>query len=557
MSTEIWHIKDNALEIPLKKITKACHFKIGEGYIGKIAESKKPISIDVHELVDCPRVPIFKKMNIASVIAFPIMMHNEVIAVCEFLSYQKKESNKKTIETLCMLGEEIGSMLEHMEVEKQLEMIAHYDPVSELPNRAYFQENLDRILRKSMAQGKKMALIYLDLDDFKKINDSLGHLMGDKLLKKIASNIKKTVRNSDFIARIGGDEFAVLIEEFEDIEFCETIGNRIIQLFSEPFYIDGHEINSSVSIGIAIYPNGGDDASSIMKHADMAMYQSKQAGKNTLHYFSEELNQSYRRQTMIENHLRHAIEKNEFFLVYQPVISLDTGKVHGLEVLLRWRDSELGDISPVEFITIAEDAGFISDIGCWVFEEMCKQMHVWSKKIPSLETPLNLAVNISAMQLMKEKFYKTFKENIKKYSIEPNRITLEITETKLMKTISVTKQSLKQLSELGVGIAIDDFGTGYSSLNYLKHLPFTTLKIDKSFISDIVQNNTNSAIVQAIVQMSAVMDLKIVAEGIETQDQYDFLKKIGCHYGQGYYMCKPVQADEAFSYYVNGWNPIK
>ncbi len=444
----------------------------------------------------------------------------------------------------------VKDITERKTIERQLEELAHFDIVTRLPNRAYFYDTLDRSIHRSQRIKKEFALLYLDLDDFKKINDSLGHHMGDKFLKHVSQKIQESARTNDFVARLGGDEFVILIEAGTDsLQDATRLAQRIITVFQSPFYIDHHELNSSVSIGIALYPTNGTDATSLMKNADLAMYRAKKSGKKTYQFFSDELNEAHKRQMVIESHLRHAIEKNEFTLVYQPQISLLTGKIYGFEALLRWNTSGLGQVNPAEFVSIAEDMGLIYEIGEWVLESACLQFHLWASQHPLFkETPLVLSVNLSVLQLTQKDLASTLSKLMSRLQFKPALFLLGVTETAIMSHFVSSTHTLKAIHPLGIGVAIDDFGTGYSSLNYLKKLPFTALKIDQSFVQDVIEDSNDASIVTAIIQLGFALELDIIAEGIETEQQLAFLKQAGCHYGQGYYLSYPLSPDELIKF---------
>lgn len=488
--------------------------------------------------------------ELKSALGFPIFVNQKVIAICVFFSEERMPENKKLIRAFQMLGIQIGRILERKKVEIQLEELAHFDLVTRLPNRAYFYEMLGRSIQRSKKTNKEFGVLYLDLDNFKKINDSLGHAVGDKLLRHVAKKIQEVTSVQDFVARLGGDEFVILIEENTDSsKHAMRIAKEVIGMFKDPFYIDQHELNTSVSVGIAIFPNCGSDVNSLMKNADMAMYSAKESGKNTYHFFSEELNNDYKRKITIESYLRHAIEKNEFSLVYQPQFSLKNGKIYGFEVLLRWETAGLGSVSPSEFIPVAEDMGLIGEIGNWVLEHACQEFSLWEKNNANmLEERFVLSINLSVLQLTYNEISLKLTELINQLNFSLDRLLLEVTETAIMQNLADSISTLKLLNSIGVKVSIDDFGTGYSSLNYLKQLPFNALKIDQSFVRDIATDINDAAIVKAIIQLGVALDLEIVAEGIENEEQLMFLKNAGCHYGQGFYLSRPLPLKDMLSF---------
>jgi diguanylate cyclase (GGDEF)-like protein/PAS domain S-box-containing protein len=444
----------------------------------------------------------------------------------------------------------IKDITERKIVELELEELAHFDLVTHLPNRVFFYEVLKRAILNSQGSKKKFALLYLDFDDFKKINDTYGHNLGDKFLEYASQKFQTTINGVDFVARLGGDEFCVLIERGEDsLKEATDLAQQLINDFQLRYDVDTKELHSSISIGIVQYPSGGVTVSSLMKSADLAMYRAKKLGKNTYHIFADELHNEQVRQMEIELHLRHAIEREEFSLVYQPQLTLQTGKIYGYEALLRWKSKSLGDVSPAEFIPIAENTGLIAEIGAWVLERACQQFQTWTKeKRRFKEKSLVLSVNISVLQLIHGNFVALLDKLLKQLHFNPPQLVLEITETAIMSNLKLSAKVMKEIHQLGIGIAIDDFGMGYSSLSYLKILPFTILKIDQSFVKDITTHVNVDSIVKAIIQLGFGLDLNLIAEGIETKQQLDFLKAAGCVYGQGYYLSYPLAPNELIKF---------
>jgi diguanylate cyclase (GGDEF)-like protein len=421
-------------------------------------------------------------------------------------------------------------------IEKQLEYLAHYDDVTMLPNRRYFKEELTRAIDRCKRSNENLALLSIDIDDFKKVNDSLGHEIGDKLLFTIAQILHRKSRDVDFFARIGGDEFAIIIENCPSLIKLNHIIRRILDTFEKPIFIGKHELKSSISIGVALYPTSGKDITTLLKYADLAMYQAKKEGKNTYQFFSEEINSKHNRQVQIESQLQSAILNQELSLVFQPLVSSKNKSIHGFEALIRWENPEVGVVPSAEFIPISEETSLIYPITSWVFEEAFKQYNAWGK--PSL----SLSINISVLHLTSQDIESQLEALLDKYNISPDKLILEITESTLMQNLKQAANTLEALSDLGIKIAIDDFGTGYSSLSYLKHLPFSILKIDQSFIQDVNKNPNNEAIVESIVNMGKIMKIEVVAEGVETEQQFNFLKSIGCEYIQGYYISEPMDS---------------
>ncbi len=424
-------------------------------------------------------------------------------------------------------------------IETNLRQIALQDPLTSLPNRSHFLSRLSHALELARRNSQQVVVIYLDLDRFKVINDTYGHEKGDVLLKQVSERLTSIARRNDTIARMGGDEFTVLLEgtSVDSIIGASTFAQKILGLFNYPFRIDNHEFYVTCSIGISLYPNDGDDVTTLMKNSDMAMYRAKELGKNNFQFFSQEMNERAQKQLDMEAYLRHAVERNELRLEYQPIVDASTGKINSVEALLRWENADLGRVFPDIFIPLAESTGLIIPIGDWVVFTACEQIKAlhnagWNG--------LNVSVNISGRQLERNTLVDTVKTALDKTGLPPSCLTLEITESLLMKNIKATRAILQELRLLGVGISIDDFGTGYSSLNSLMVLPIDTLKIDKSFILEVTSNPQNLSLVQGIILIGHNLNLQVVAEGVETIEQADLLNINSCDKLQGYYFSRPV-----------------
>ena len=424
-------------------------------------------------------------------------------------------------------------------IETNLRQIALQDPLTSLPNRSHFLSRLSHALELARRNNQQVVVIYLDLDRFKVINDTYGHEKGDILLKQVSERLTSIARRNDTIARMGGDEFTVLLEgtSVDSIIGASTFAQKILGLFNYPFRIDNHEFYVTCSIGISLYPNDGEDVTTLMKNSDMAMYRAKELGKNNFQFFSQEMNERAQKQLDMEAYLRHAVERNELRLEYQPIVEASTGKICSVEALLRWENPDLGRVFPDVFIPLAESTGLIIPIGDWVIFTACEQIKALHN---AGWTDLNVSVNISGRQLERNSLVDTVKTALEKTGLPPSSLTLEITESLLMKNIKNTRAILQELRLLGVGISIDDFGTGYSSLNSLMVLPIDTLKIDKSFILEVTSNPQNLSLVQGIILIGHNLNLKVVAEGVETIEQADLLNLNNCDKLQGYYFSRPV-----------------
>ncbi len=425
--------------------------------------------------------------------------------------------------------------------EKHLQHLAHFDPLTRLPNRLLFRDRLQRAIIEADRRRNMASLMLLDLDRFKNINDTLGHSAGDKLLISVAERLQESVRKSDTVARIGGDEFTIVLPETPSNLSAANVARKIVETLSRPFYIDGREVFVTTSVGVTLYPNDGIETDRLLQNADMALYHAKQLGKNNFQFFSEEMNIEAVERSELEASLRGALERDELDLYYQPRLNLRTGAITDVEALLRWRHPVRGLIYPAEFIGVAEETGLILAIGDWVVRTACRQNVKWQgMKLP----PINVAVNVSARQLGQDDLVQKVGAILEETGMDPSCLELELTESVAMENAESTIKIFTELKRMGVGISIDDFGTGYSSLSYLKRFPIDKLKIDQSFVKDIASNSDDEAIVKAIIAVAHSLKLKVVAEGVETKEQLRFLRQHNCDEWQGYYFAKAVPADE-------------
>ncbi|HKO87819.1 MAG TPA: EAL domain-containing protein [Burkholderiales bacterium] len=423
--------------------------------------------------------------------------------------------------------------------EERLEFLAHFDPTTNLPNRNMFNQSLEAALDRARRSGRGVALLFLDLDRFKYINDTLGHHVGDALLAAVAMRLSETVRKSDLVCRLGGDEFTVLVENVSQAESLSYMCEHLIGAVSRPFTISQQEIYIGTSVGISIYPTDAPDAETLIKHADVAMYDAKEKGRNNFQFFSSEMNVRSLRRLALENKLRHAIARNEFTLHYQPQIDLSTGQIVCMEALLRWNEAERGTISPGEFIPVAEDCGLIVAIGEWVLQQACGQMRHWRAMGFN---DMRMSVNLSSRQFNQDDLLDVVTSVLRHNNLDPQALELEITEGSLMDGSEHVVAKMQRLRDLGVQLAIDDFGIGYSSMSYLKRFPLSRLKIDSSFVRDIPHDQDDVAITGAIIALAKSLGLGVVAEGVETQAQIEFLLANGCEEAQGYYYARPMPA---------------
>jgi diguanylate cyclase (GGDEF)-like protein len=432
-----------------------------------------------------------------------------------------------------------ASMIKFEEGEEKVHHLAFHDALTGLPNRYKLMEDLNHSIERCKAHNKELAVVFLDLDRFKFINDSKGHYTGDLLLKHVANRLLKLVREGDIVARHGGDEFIILLEDIEKSKI-EEIVKSIHKSFTHPFLLGNDvEFFTSTSIGISLLSKDGDDGETLLINADIAMYRAKKRGKNSYQFYEHRLDNNERK-IKLEQGLMKALDKNEFILHFQPQIELDTGERKGFEALLRWNHSEYGILSPLEFIPIAEDTRLIVPIGQWVVESACKQIKYWQN---NGLTVYKIAVNVSVLQLQDSSFVEMIKCILHEYQISPQLLELEITES-FMQDVKESFMILSQLKEIGVKLSIDDFGTGYSSLHVLSQLPIDYVKIDKSFIKEMTHNPKTAALVKVMMEMGANLGFELIAEGIENEEQAEFLNQIGCRFGQGYLYSPPLPADE-------------
>ncbi|TDQ40317.1 sensor domain-containing protein [Aureibacillus halotolerans] len=422
------------------------------------------------------------------------------------------------------------------QAEDRLYKLAHYDMLTDLPNRRTFENRLSQAIQLASQEKTRVALVFIDLDRFKQINDTFGHAAGDELLRQVGQRMEKTVRPDDVVSRWGGDEFTIILENYDHLHQITAMAEAIHSSMSEPFHIQGGETLVTPSIGISVYPEDGQDTEMLLKKADTAMYMAKKE-KNTYKYFTQEMQSLDAQLSDTRQRIRTAMENNEFFLMYQPQIALATGKLSGLEALLRWNNEENGFISPAVFIPLAEETGQIVELGLWVIQTACEQIQEWS-----ISTGLSypVSINISALQLEEKDFVHKVKEIISMTGVDAAFLRFELTESIFIKDCSSTIQSLQHFKEMGIQLAVDDFGTGYSSLSYLKRLPVNELKIDQSFLRDVLIDGSNATIVTALIDIAHSLGIRVVAEGIELQDQESFLKKRNCDIGQGYLYSRPV-----------------
>jgi len=431
-----------------------------------------------------------------------------------------------------------------IQAEERLQYMATRDALTGLPNRLLLHERLTQAIAQAKRAARRVGVLFIDLDRFKNVNDTLGHRIGDELLKHVTAALSLALRETDLLARLGGDEFMVIVEDFDDPSVLGRISQKLLDAIAQPFTIEDHDIYVTSSIGIAVYPDDSDDPEELLKHADVAMYRSKELGRNTYQFLDSSLAEHRLRQHTLETALRSALKEGVLELHFQPVVRIADRRIVGAEALLRWNDPEHGSVPPNVFIPLAEESGLIHTLGEWVLRAAAMQVRAWR----DAGLPLTVSVNLSARQFYREELAHRITQIVQEAGCEPGWIELEVTETSLLHDLDAIRKVLHELRSGGFTVAIDDFGTGYSSLTHLKHFPIDTLKIDISFIADLETDPQDAAITEAIIGLARGLGLKVVAEGVGTQEQLDFLDVRGCHCFQGFWASEPLSADNFLAY---------
>jgi diguanylate cyclase (GGDEF)-like protein len=426
-----------------------------------------------------------------------------------------------------------------IDYERRLAYQANYDSLTDLPNRGLALDRLSQAIKRARRLRTRVLVMFADLDHFKRVNDSMGHQAGDRLLREAAARLSEVVREADTVARLGGDEFLLICPDIDNANSAEALAESVLEALSPPFLVDDQEFFIRASIGVALYPEDGEDAEQLLKNADVALYRAKDDGRNRFCFFTREMDLDAQKRLLLESHLRHAIEFRELRLVYQPIVAMHNHRVVGVEALLRWQSKELGPVSPAEFIPLAEDTGVIHELTRWVLEQAMHQAAAWD-----LDQPLRLAVNISPREFaVPGRLIDALIPLLERSRLAPGQLELELTEGMLMQDLPATSEALEHLSARGMRLSVDDFGTGYSALAYLQRYPFNTLKIDRSFVQGIENDPASAALVRSILVMARALGLETVAEGVETEAQAAYLASYGCHYAQGYLFSPPLEAD--------------
>jgi diguanylate cyclase (GGDEF)-like protein len=465
-----------------------------------------------------------------------------------FLSAEINTFTPEFVELLQRLADNVSFALENFDradekhkADERIEYLASHDGLTDLPNRELFNGLLRHTIDAARRNARAFALLFIDLDRFKIINDSLGHDAGDLLLVEVARRLCGALRASDVVARLGGDEFVVILEETSDRNDIEQIAGHLLSVVGQPMQLSGHECHTTASIGIAVYPENGADAATLTKNADIAMYLAKEDGKNGFRFFSGEIKAQSIERLRLETELRRAVARQQFSLHYQPKVDMESGQITGVEALLRWKHPELGLVSPAQFIPLAEETGLIVPIGRWVMREACAQNMAWQRR--GLR-PVSMAVNLSPRQFADEQLLHDVDEAIATSGMSPVLLQLEVTESMVMRNVTRAVRVLDAIQSRGIRLAIDDFGTGYSSMSLMKQFPIDTIKIDRSFVRDLPRDSEDQAIAQAIISMGKALGMTVVAEGVETAEQHAFLRDHRCDEIQGFLFSKPLPPRE-------------
>ena len=526
---------DPGLTAELEHSLRSATFRSGDGWAGLAWQTGEPVCEENGPPVEvCPGAAALRRASLHRAVAIPIVGSHGVLGVLEFFNRIQRPIDDGSLRTLTIASAQLGQFLERKRAEQALAYQALHDPLTGLPNRALFLDRLQISLANSRRRRGTVAVLFLDIDNFKVINDSLGHRAGDELLTMVATRITAALRPGDTVARFGGDEFVVLAEQISGVQDAVVIAERISSTFNEPFSLELGENFVSASIGIALSGNSPEDAEDLIRGADSAMYRAKDRGRGQYEVFDELMHAQMLGRLRTEKDLREALRRDELTLYYQPVVDLPDGNVVGVEALLRWNHPERGLLEPAEFITLAEENGLILPIGRWVLLEACRQAARWRRARPGMP-PISVSVNVSAMQACHGSLDRVVEEVLRETGADAHMLKLELTESVLLEETDGLHETLRNLEARGVRLVLDDFGTGYSALGYLHRFPIQGLKIDRSFVDGIESDRKRTAIAQAVIDIAKALDIEVVGEGIECRRQAELLFELGCNYAQGFH----------------------
>ena len=515
------------------------------GLPGRIWESGESAWVpDVTADANFLRASVAAEEGLRGAFGFPVILGKEVFGVMTFFSKEIRQPDKAVLAMTDAIGSQIGQFIKRQDSEKRLQFQALYDDLTGLPNRSLFQDLLQQTIEYPQRSGKNVAALLLDLDDFKHINDSLGHHTGDRLLVAVAERLKGCLRPGDTAARTGGDEFAVLLNEVEGLGEAERVAERVLESLGAPFSLKGYQPVVSASVGVVLRSEAHGRSEDLLQSAYLAMHEAKSGGKAGHAVFDPEIERRAVERLELEHDLRKALERDEFVVYYQPVVVLETGQIVGMEALVRWKHPRRGTVSPAEFIPVAEENGLIVQIGDTVLRKTCRQIREWQRRYPD-GYPLVAGVNLSPRQLQHPRLVQEVTAILEQTGLAPGSLTLEITESLLISEFEQHVAVLETLKDAGIGFAIDDFGTGYSSLAYLRTLPAGLLKIDRSFVNRLGDQAEDEILLSGVVNIAHGLGLGVTAEGVETPEQAARLKALGCDLAQGYYFSRPLPAAEA------------
>ncbi len=516
----------------------------GMASVGEAMRTQQPVAFS-EAVVRSPGIGLSRDERLLFI---PVVALQSPIGAIGVVGH-KGNKDLKDGQLLSAISVALGLSMENLRQKETILHLAYHDALTDLPNRTLFEDRLTVALAQAHRRNQMLPVMFLDLDRFKQVNDMAGHAMGDKLLRSVAERLAGLVREGDTVARVGGDEFTLLSPEVAGVEDTVEIAERVLKVFQQPWALDGHEFHVTTSVGIAMYPNDGEDAESLLRNADTAMYRAKEQGRNNYQLYTPAMNARIAERLAVENSLRHGLVSGEFAVHYQPQVNIDTGQIVGAEALVRWQHPERGLVLPAEFIPVAEETGLIVPLGEWVLRTACAQNRAWQEAgLP----PLRVAVNLSARQFQQRDLKSMVAQVLGETGLDPHCLQLEITEGVAMQDAEFTITMLRELRGMGIQIAIDDFGTGHSSLSYLRRLPIDVVKIDRSFVCDLTTDPNDAAIASTIVAMAHNLKLRVIAEGVETEEQLTFLKEQQCDEFQGYLFSKPVPAEKLEKIVVRG-----